>query len=756
MNKWTVMGHILLAHSALTSGVAYAQADSRPVAESDNAADDIIVTARRREERLQDVPIAVTVASGEALQRLAIVKPDELTRIAPGLVVNPGVYGGGNLNHSTFDQSIGVYFAEVAQARTQGLNSGFFDIASVQILKGPQGTLFGRNTTGGALIITPVAPSDELGGYFQGTYGSYDLADFEGAVNVPLGDRLQVRLAGKVTSRDGTIYSLTEKKRIGNINNHSWRASVRFLPTETLTNTLVVTGHNDRSDGTVMRLTAVRPGGSVATAREGLEQFAELQQAGFWSTTSPQHPDGTRIRTLTISNITELDVGGATLKNIFGYRRVRGRVDWMHTGDRHNTYQIDAIDNGDQISNELNISGTALDGKLDYIAGLFYLREDNHSEQITYNNYAQPLVGGTTTIANTIADPVNTSYSAYAQATYKDLFVPDLSLTAGIRYTRDKRAIEWNSIFLTPTERCRLVDSSGVALNPCSRTDSTSFNAATWSLSLDYKVAPDVLIYAATRRGYRAGGYTFTAYSPGEARPYDPEFVDDIEIGLKSSWNLGGDVRGRLNIAGYYQDYRDVQRNVTYTPGTPQNPGLTPIVFFVNAADATVKGIEIEADMNIGRALELSGSFSYSDAKYGSYDIDGVDYSKAPFAGAPKYTATWRARYTLIDEPQAGAVSVGMNGYYQSWTVSTDASTFNPVTQKVYEPDIIKARHIVDASIEWAKVMGTTIDIRLYAKNLFKEKYYGYIQNSYHAGTGSTAASLGDPRTFGLVVKYGF
>ena len=145
----------VLASTMLTPGLAWAQ-DAASTGAEEADAGEILVTARRREERLQDVPVAITVASGDDLRRMSIVKPEELSRVSPGLVVTQGVYGGGNLNvtirsqrqalnNTTYDQSVGVYFAEVPQARTQGLNSGFFDIASVQILKGPQDTLFGRN-----------------------------------------------------------------------------------------------------------------------------------------------------------------------------------------------------------------------------------------------------------------------------------------------------------------------------------------------------------------------------------------------------------------------------------------------------------------------------------------------------------------------------------------------------------------------------------------------------------------------------------
>lgn len=774
MHKKASMAAILLAGTLLTPAHLFAQTSVSPGSSGTETADanlgpaDILVTARRREERLQDVPLAITAATGDTLAKMQVTRPDELTRVAPGLVLNPGVYGGSNLNptirsqrqflnNSTYDTSVGIYFAEVPQSRTQGLNAGFFDIANVQVLKGPQGTLFGRNTTGGAILITPVAPTQDFEGYVQGTYGSYNLVDVEGAVNVPLSSTLSARVGGKYTRRDGYIKNLVFGGRDGDLDMYSWRGSLRWAPSDTFTNTLVVNGFHESDDGTVIKITDVRPGGQLATNRNGLALKALLDAFGeFYASVSKPYPDGTRVKTFTVSNITTLELGDVTVKNIFGFRHVNSDILWDQAGDPSVTYELRTIDKGDQYSDELNFSGKSLGGNLNWFAGLFYLREDNHSEQFSRNKYGQTLASTAPGIyADTIADPTNTSKSIYAQGTYSDFLIPGLSLTAGARYTKDKREVEWRSVFIQPTAVCRLVNASGTPLNPCLRTASKSFDAVTWNLSLDYKLSNRVLVYAANRRGYRSGGYTFTAYNPTESLPYRPEKVTDFEIGLKSSYDLGS-ARLLVNVAAYYQDYKDVQRNLSFSPGTPQNSGTSVATYYVNAAKAKVKGIEVETALTAGR-LELGGTFSLSDPKYDSFMIGALDYSGAPFAGAPKYTATYNARYTFVDRPDLGAISAGFNGYYQSRSVSTDAvPVYNPVTKSVVPEDWLESRHIVDASIQWNSVMGTRLDLRAYVKNLFQEKYKTYIQDSYASAFGQRTTTLGEPRTFGIVGKYSF
>ncbi len=773
----------LLAASALISTQAFAQDGGAPRAQAASEIDEVVVTARRRDERLQDVPVAISVVRGADLTRLSVDKAEDLQRVAPGFNATTSVYGASNLtptirsqrqglNNGTYDASVGVYFAEVAQARTQGLNTGMYDLDSVQVLKGPQGTLFGRNTTGGALLISPKAPIyGESEGYVQGTFGNFGTADAELAVNLPVGETVALRLSGKPTRHDGYLANSTMGYAVGDANVYSWRAALKFQLGESVENTLFVTGFHERDDAIPYRLKSVNPVGPLATLRNALPQAAELAASPFWTTTAYVKPMGTEITTTTAANITTIDLGGATLKNILGYRRTESSITFNLASDRYNSYNLIATDNGTQWSNELSLSGDMMDGNLDYFAGLFYFNENNYSSQYSQIRAFQPLASDATSLGPnvgfTVADPIkNTSYSAYGQVTYH---IPDtgFSLTGGMRWTKDKREITWRNKFVSnavgaAVESCRLrtVAANGVAtffpLSACFRDGSKSFSKLTYTLTADYKPNDDTLIYLAHRRGYRAGGFTFTAYTQDEATPFKPEVVNDFELGAKSVMHLDGDARLHFEAAAYLQKYKDIQKLVNFIP-----PGqVSPVVYYQTAAKATIKGFELSAGVDFS-AVELNLGYAYSDPQYkkflafnpGTRTIES--FAGARFAGAPKHSLSWLARVNFAGSEEMGQFYIQGSGIYQSNTVAIDITNYNPIT-KITDPNtVIASRHVVDARLQWSGAMGTPVDVQLYVRNLFKKKYITSITDAY-SSLGMTASLIGDPRTMGIVVKYDF
>lgn len=743
----------------------------------------IIVTARRRDERLQDVPMAVTGIRGSDVERLEITRTEDIERVTPGLNVTTSVYGSSNLtvtirgqrqglNNGPYDSSVGVYFAEVPQARTQGLNAGLYDIESIQVLKGPQGTLFGRNTTGGAVLITPQSPTNKFEGYGQMTLGDYGTVNTEGAVNLPLSDALQLRFSVQTTRHDGYLRDPTMGYNVEDANNYSWRAAAKIRFSDELENTLFVTGFRELDDGVAFKLTKVA-GFGVGPNRDGFAQISELQDSSFWTTTSFVPPKGTDITTYTVANTTTLNlIDDQTLKNIFGFRRTDSSLNFNIAGDRYSSDYLNVVDKGNQWSDEVNLSGKALNRDLDYFAGLFYFIEKNYSTQRSQFLMFQPLSAdatspGTVTITNA-PDIINTSYSAYGQSTYH---VPDtrLSLTGGLRWTYDKREITWKNFILSASPVpgalpvfvnppiCRMTDANGVRLSPCVREGEKAFSAPTYTLTADYKVSDNLLIYLANRRGYRSGGFTFTAQSATQATPYRPEFVTDFESGAKGSLRFSENASFYYDFAAYLQKYEDVQKLVNFTP-----PGTTlSQVYFVNAAKATIKGIEVSGDLNVG-PLELQANYAYSNAVYDEFraaftTIQSADYSGARFAGAPEHTFGWLARLRVAGSDDVGQFYVQASGYYQSSSVAIDATNYDPVHKVTAPWTILGSRHIVDARLEWANVMGKPLDLQIYAKNLFNEKYLtGMNDGIFNNALGFTSALVGDPRTVGVVMKYKF
>jgi iron complex outermembrane receptor protein len=233
-----------------------ALADEQPQSAREDG--EIIVTARRRDERLQDVPIAVSVLSGDAVRDAGIQRFEDMQRAIPALQVQGGNYGNSTPTFTirsqrngdspiTVDPAVSVYFAEVPAVRAQGLGGAMFDLGSVQVLKGPQGTLFGRNTTGGAIALTPAAPTDKFEGYGRVTIGNYETHNVEGVVNIPIADWIQLRMGGVINRHDGFVKNILGR-RLNNAKNESWRVSLKLEPVDGLVNSFVVNGwHADES-----------------------------------------------------------------------------------------------------------------------------------------------------------------------------------------------------------------------------------------------------------------------------------------------------------------------------------------------------------------------------------------------------------------------------------------------------------------------------------------------------------------------------
>ena len=747
----TLIGVLLCSTAAIAQGVS----SPPPTASaSDNNAgkslidDNIVVTARRREERLQDVPAAVTVVGAAQIQAQSITRVNDVARSVAGLQLTPSTLGNSLPLFTirsqrqadailTNDPSVSVYFADVVQARPHGINGSMFDIAAVQVLKGPQGTLFGRNSTGGAILITPQAPTTKFEGYVQGALGNYDLRRFEAVVNAPLTDTLQVRLGGQITRRDGYVRALTTGGRIDNERTESWRASVRWRPTAGLTNDLVLSGFHENDAGVPYKTLALRPGGpALALFPDLVNEFAFLNSQPYHSSTIRVDKHGTIVRTFSLSNITTVDLGSATIKNIFGYRDVHSISTFNIDGSSRNIFTNREALDAKQYSDELQLSGVALERNLNYIVGLYYFLEKGHDRQI-----AVPLF----VINDVNAFATNISKSVFAQVTYKLPFAPSVSLTAGGRYTEDMRHRTQRSF---RAGVCRLVnaDVGGVPLNPCERTNDATFREPTYTITADWKISRNVLAYVAHRRGYRSGGFNFSANSPSEARAYLPEIVSDYEIGLKNDINVGN-LRARLNVAAYHQDYKDIQRQALI-PGTVRTTTL-------NAASATINGFEAEFLLIPVNGLELGLNYAYSKPKYNKFIVNNtLDYTNSPFAGAPRHSINGHVRYE-IDTGHTGKLSAQLDGYYQSSTYQQDLGSFDPVTQTRLPTNFLPGYELFNSRLQWDDPFGVNMMVAFFIRNLADKKYIAFRSDVYNA-LGIASGTVGAPRTFGVEARYRF
>ena len=761
----------------VTGSSAFAQAaapaDATAATDADAfGSDDIIVQARRRDERLQDVPLAVSAVTAETLQRANITTTLDIAMVAPSVIAVPGA--GGSRALPTFairglsqqeltslaDSSVSVYMGDIVAARVQGLNGAVFDIGSVEVLRGPQGTLFGRNTTGGAVIIRGNKPTDKLEASAAVTLGRFDTFNVEAMVNVPMGDKASLRVAGIRLRDDGWVYDELLGRNINKTAQQAARVSLSLHPIEGLESLTVYDYFDEDDGGTPIFLAKINPTGTfnlpaarAARNYQPLETLLAQQQARGPFRVSNGVPVYIKVRTHTAANTTSFDIAeGISFKNIIGYRHVRDDIADDIDGSSNALHPQRRIDFSKQISEEAQLLGSS--DKLDWITGLYYFKERGHNQGRSAVGAVDP---GTieptepfdfpgTAFSNTNVKARNRSYAAFAQGTYNfSGGGTGFSVTAGIRYNKDRRAV---TILNATRTACRFtldLDNNPATpetlppLAQCRFDAHKSFSEVTYNASLEYRFDRDHLLYVAHRHGYRTGGYGARASTQaGLARTFNPETVDDVELGFKGDWHLGTGLL-RTNVAAYYAKYKDIQRLLTDVTTIP-NTTVT-----ANAGGARIWGIELETLLRPIRSLEFTGNAAYTNAKYQDFrdPFSGADLSNAPFARAPRVTYTVGARYFLPVDPPQGAVSIG-GSYYAISDFNSNDSFVPGFTQT-------EGWQLVNLDAGWSHIMGSGFDVTAFVRNLTNERYSNLLSNTNTLGYNSRTP--GAPRTYGVTVR---
>lgn len=663
----------------------------------------VVVTARRREESIQEVPVAVTALGSEQLFEGGVRQLADLRMKAPALIISQSPGGSAipaftirsqrqNEGVLTQDLSVAVYQDEVVQARPHGLNQAFFDVASVQVLKGPQGTLFGRNSTGGAILIQPNHPTERFEAEVALGAGSFERRNAQAMLNIPFSDTVFFRIAGDRTKDDGFSVNIRDGRRHNDVNSEAARASLTWKPGERFeTYTTAQYVHTDDGGSIQTPIYAYPVNFAALPSTEGLYNFlfngvnpnpgcmaflGGANPGGLCNYDTPVYANEvaaqsgrdlyhvvsnidpfSTVERRSITNITTAQLGAVTIKNVAGYADLdyNAKIDWDGSiiGGLYSEYFNDI----EQISEEFQLLGTAFGDKLDWIAGLYYFNEkgtditESGALDVFPANVTNPFFSG--------GSMENTGYSAFAQGTWKlDSVHQGLSATTGIRYTIDKREMALDH---TNALGCRLVDRNGVQLSPCFKAVDETFREPTWTLGLEQQLGDDMLIYLAHRRGYRAGGFNNRAEEPAQFAPFRPEIVDDLEFGAKADWRFG-DAYARTNIAVFYQRYKDIQRTLSFTSRSG-NIGSN----IANAAKAKIYGGEFEATFMPVESLEFSLFYAMSIARYDEF-IDPIqgDLSNYKLIGSPDHTGGATVRYTLPLPSTAGQLALQAADYYIS------------------------------------------------------------------------------------------
>lgn len=770
--------------------------------------DEIVVTARRREENLQDVPVAVTVVSGESLREMGILDVRDLAFTVPSLTAT-NVFSSNHVNFTIRGQApennnfgnaptVEIYFADVPQLSPS--LAQLYDIQSVQVVRGPQGTLFGRASNGGAVLFTPTQPEDRFDAYVTGQVGNYDDREVQAAVTIPIGESLSMRLAGNLVRRDGFAKILNQNDYdLDNRHSEAVRMTLAYRPTDWVRNTLLVDYSDVDQHQSYWQLVAARPNGAASLIHQpanpafqnflaqnpdlaaipgvagGLQTYLQTARAlgprrVYYNTPAEQLIYVSRVTNAI--NRTEVDIGEVTIKNIFGYQQ-----EYLAAGYSADASPFPILDgyqptfapmsrslDRHQYSNELQLFGKLFDDRLEWLLGGYYQHRQDDEPGNSLFGKAFSILGTNATSALNEQD--QKSRAIFTQHTFS--FTDRWRATGGFRRTWDENDAQ-QYLFFTPINARG--DTSGPTVCPgtnipasadapeCKGTRSLlKSHGDNWTIGTDYRFSDGLMSYVSVKRGYRPGGIATTAVGT-LFREYDPESITEVEAGIKLT-HLFADVATRLNIAAFDQSIDDAQRGfLIFNPLNNQTQGVT-----LNAAKAKVRGVEIEAEAVFGDTFRLSVSGDYTDAGYDTFDVPiiGVDpsapqglavvgardASNNPFPNVPEWHATANAVYTLPLDRTIGTVDFTINYSYQSSIVfSTDYER---------EPEgFADGRSLVNARVDWEDVLGRPLDVGLFVRNAFDETYLtGGI--ALQQQLGFTHASVGEPRTYGASVRYRF
>lgn len=604
---------------------------------------EIVVTAQKRAQNLQDVPISVTAFDDAAIREAGFTNSLSIGDQVPNLEIKtfggvPNIFIRGVGNNDFNASSIGpisIYRDDVVVASTGSQIFSLFDLERIEVVRGPQGTLFGKNTTGGAIQFFSKLPDDAFEGNARIGYGRFDLFEAEAAASLPLAEGLSVRIAGIVRRRDGEKTNLFTGEDAINVDEAAARAIIRWQPSSDTDIRLSVGGGRDRSDYLENKPVGTINGADLFGYADPFPGDANLLN---FNGPSRNYSDNV-FANLSVAQ----DFGDFSFRSLTGYDKseVDNRVDV--DGGPLRIDEIVFLTDAEQVTQEFQLSYDR--GPLNAILGLYYFQEDLDADsdadllgELTFAQGALPLI--------TRATRKNRAYAVYGQATYA--IVPTLRLTLGGRYTLDKVRATHRADLVEGYFDANIPDGTPVPLVPFAALRDT-FKSFSWRVAADLDVTDDILAYASIDRGFKAGGFNIGIItSVAERTQVDPEYLTSYEIGLKTTLL---DRRLRLNLSAFYYDYTDLQvLSVNRQAGS-----AVPTLGLDNAADATIKGIEVEATAVPADWLDLGLNLGLLDAKYKNYlsgAIDPVtgdprDFSGNRMPGAPKFTASTFGQVTI-------------------------------------------------------------------------------------------------------------
>jgi iron complex outermembrane receptor protein len=731
-----------------------------------DALEEIIVTARKREENIQNTPVSVTPFTMADLQDRGFTKLTEIADATPNMEFTYGAVanGGGSdalvfmrgigqqSSNIVFDPGVGIYMDGVYLARSQGGILDLVDIERIEVIRGPQGTLFGKNTIGGAINIITTKPTGEFGGQLNATVGNYDRVDLEGLVQFPIiEDKLFAKVAVGSRDRDGYIKRILTGEKDNNTNEQTVRGALRWLVSDSLEAQLNFDYMHERERGSAYTPVTI-PGSPLATLWNNLVGIPTgVPYDSRWIPDDPHKifANGKSVNNSDVWSVAltiDWDLGPVSIKSITAYRD----VDSQYVSDIDGTPV--PISNKDpilarqsQFSQELQVSGAVFNERLNWIAGAFYFTEDPDqyiNDRIFVGLFealeaAPGLVfgpfGGAGNPANAALDGSffndrflgieNDSYSIFAQGTFD--ITDKLSLTAGARYNIDEKTFNLSQI------RSR----TGILLFDVTNKD--KWNSFTPRFEITYQITPEHMLYGSVARGFKVGGFNITRSGTGVPVAFDEEYVWTYEGGFKTQWF---DDRLRVNGTYYFNDYTGIQLTSSVL-----DPALGIIVLVQNAGDAETQGFELEMTAKPTGNLDLTAGIGLIDAEYVSLSPGVVDIpAGAELPNTPKWTINLSGQYSIPLKELGGAVTARIDYKYKD-DFFVDPSNNSGLHQKSYS--------IINARLTYTPP-GEKWDVSIFGTNLTDKDYF--TNGFFSAGGGVGAAVFNPPREWGVSLRYHF
>ncbi|ATQ44587.1 TonB-dependent receptor [Caulobacter mirabilis] len=725
-SQWLASAGIMLA-TVTAHGEARAQ---EAPTQAETTVGEIVVTARKRAESLQDAPISITAMTAESMERAGVENVADLARRTPGLQY--GEYGDMKLSPTALrgvvggagsagaDPAVGYYVDEVFVGQGAGANLELYDIERVEVLRGPQGTLYGRNTIGGVVSITTKRPSEALEASGEVQIGNYDSRRIAGSVS---GAILPGVVSGKLAvikeSRSGFEDNVLLKRDVNDRNGWSVRGQLLFdINPDT---SLLLTADHQEADNQPLVFETLKYNDSASLPRlldaRGLPRNANPFDRKVQS-------DAVTQETLEASGVAatfRTRIGEVGITNVASYRRHeyysrtdtdRSPLKMLYDGDPEKVWRW---------SEELRADFTT--GPIDWLVGLYYFRQNSNNQSFVEigsdlaADLGSPSLAGVLAGSNGKLD--TTSQAVFASATWKA--TDRIEMTLGGRYTKDKKSIAYVQ-----------KDPIGLLGGDADVRAGDSWAEFTPNANIRYRFTPDIIAYATVSKGFKSGGFN-DSLGDADGISFDPETLWNYEAGLKTSLF---DRRVVLNAAVYYMKWDNIQ----ISEDDPHTPAFDPII--LNGGAAHSQGIEVELTARPIPALELAANLSLQKAEYDDGFLPtGEPLRNLPFA--PDYTGMLSADYRI---PVEGLGEISLYGEYQA-RGRTYLTNNNDPDGRISPYGLLNLRASLESeSGRWR--------VTLWGKNLTDEtRIQRLFDLSDQDLVGQKFIVLGEPRTFGIELK---